>query len=234
MRLRIGKWLLTAWWVGWASSAFGQIGARTNPVETGLILGWNSLIVKQQGLQTGYMASMAAIQGAMSQEFTEMKGWQRKYNHYLKEARGYAAALKAGAALFSEGVMTFVRLANLEKAVSVNQQGIAATFSMNNMYVETAVEMIKTYRLFKIALDKGGAMNMLNGTERTELLWMMDEQLAQMNRKLHHLAISIAFYNLKDVWTQRTAGLIECNREQVARQAMDRWKRAQKVSSIIN
>ena len=53
-------------------------------------------------------------------------------------------------------------------------------------------------------------------------------------RKLRRLAMSIAFYNLGDVWNNATAGMVERSHAQVAADAIDRWKRAQRVYAILD
>lgn len=75
---------------------------------------------------------------------------------------------------------------------------------------------------------------MLTGAERTELLWWIEDNMAQLNRKLRKLAISIAFYNMTDVWHQATAGMIDRSHGDVAADALDRWKRAQRVQQILD
>ena len=75
---------------------------------------------------------------------------------------------------------------------------------------------------------------MLKGSERTALLWTLNESLANFNRKLRSLALSIAFYNLMDVWNKVTAGMLDIDRGRIANDAFDRWRRAQKAALIVN
>ena len=179
--------------------------------------------------QTSSMQKTAALQGTIAAEFTMMKNWQGKYNSYLKTARGYAEALKAGTSLYAEGVKTLRNLYDINKAINANPVGIGATLcmnlNMNNLYVETATEFMKTYMLLKESVAKGGSENMLSGAERTQMLWQLNDQLSDLNRKLRQIAICISYYNLVDVWNIYTAGMTDKSHGDIAAEAIDRWKR---------
>ena len=75
---------------------------------------------------------------------------------------------------------------------------------------------------------------MLRGSERTEMLWQLNDQLADLNRRLRQLAISIAYHNMMDVWNRYTAGLIDRDKGVIASEALDRWRRASEVASVLN
>ena len=90
-------------------------------------------------------------------EFTMIHEWERKYNSYLKTAEGYASTLKACTSLYDDGVRLFINLCNLKKAIAQNPQGIVATASLNNLYIETATELVTVYTTLKDAVAKGSA-----------------------------------------------------------------------------
>ena len=102
-----------------------------------------------------------------------------------------------------------------------------ATVSMNNLYAETAAELIKVYNVLKYTIAEGTQTNMLTGAERTELLWEINDSMQDFNRKLRQLALSIAYYNMTDVWNKATAGMVDRNHGEIARQAYKRWVKAQ-------
>jgi hypothetical protein len=104
---------------------------------------------------------------------------------------------------------------------------------MNNLYMETAASFLKVYGLLENTVAKGGAKNMLNGAERTQILWSVNDELVTLNKRLRSLLISTSYYNLKDVWNRATAGLAYRGNREIAGQALDRWKRAAKLSVII-
>lgn len=208
--------------------------AESNPAQVVAIGEGQKLVNDQINSQTTGMRKTAARQGAIATEFTIMKGWESKYNSYLKTARGYAEAIQAGTTLYADGVETLQHLYELQRAINANPVGIGATLAMNDLYMETAQEFVKTYRILKISVAKGGSDNMLTGAERTEMLWELTDALARLNRKLRMLAISIAYHNLTDVWNQATAGIIPKSHSDIAQDALDRWKRASEVSSILN
>jgi hypothetical protein len=130
--------------------------ASSNPLEVAVIKqGTDSLNSKIKSQSNG-MQKTAVRQGAIATEFTIMKGWESKYNSYLKTVRGYADAIKAGTTLYADGVETLQHLYELQRAINANPVGIGATLAMNDLYMEVAQEFVKTYRLLKISIAKGG------------------------------------------------------------------------------
>lgn len=208
--------------------------SQSNPLQYVEIETGHKNINDQIKKQTKAQEKTGLLQATISAEFTKIKQWEGKYNSYLKTARGYAEAIKAGTSLYAEGVETLRHIHEIRKAVAANPQGIGASVAMNNIYVETAAELIRTYRLLKVSVALGTNVNMLTGAERTELLWNLNDALDQLNRKLRRLAMSIAFYNLGDVWNNATVGMVERSHAQVAADAIDRWKRAQRVYAILD
>ena len=218
---------------GISVSTFAQVG-ETNPSQYVAIAEGQTLVNNAVNSQTKGMQKTAALQGSMAAEFTMMKKWEQKYNSYLKTARGYADALKAGTSLYADGVETLRHLYEIRKAINANPTGIGATLAMNDLYLETTTEFIKTYRLLKVSIAKGGTDNMLTGAERTEMLWQLNDELARLNAKLRTLAISIAYHNFTDVWNQYTAGMVDKNHADIAHDAYDRWRRASTVAQILS
>ena len=208
--------------MGVPASSFGQVG-EANPLQYAAIAEGTSLLNSTINSQTKGMQKTAAFQGTIAAEFTKMKQWEGKYNAYLKTARGYA-----------DGVQTLQHLYEIQRAINANPVGIGATLAMNDLYLETATEFIKTYRLLKVSVAKGGTDNMLTGAERTEMLWELSDELARLNAKLRTLAISIAYHNLTDVWNQYTAGMVDKSHAEIASEAYERWRRASTVSQILN
>ena len=149
---------------GISVSTFAQVG-ESNPSQYVAIAEGQTLVNNAVNSQTKGMQKTAALQGSMAAEFTMMKKWEQKYNSYLKTARGYADALKAGTSLYADGVETLRHLYEIRKAINANPTGIGATLAMNDLYLETTTEFIKTYRLLKVSIAKGGTDNMLTGAE---------------------------------------------------------------------
>ena len=218
---------------GISVSTFAQVG-ESNPSQYVAIAEGQTLVNNAVNSQTKGMQKTAALQGSMAAEFTMMKKWEQKYNSYLKTARGYADALKAGTSLYADGVETLRHLYEIRKAINANPTGIGATLAMNDLYLETTTEFIKTYRLLKVSIAKGGTDNMLTGAERTEMLWQLNDELARLNAKLRTLAISIAYHNFTDVWNQYTAGMLGKSHADIAHDAYDRWRRASTVAQILS
>lgn len=214
-------------------SGFAQ-AIQSNPSQYVIIGEGQSKINSEISSQTKKEAQIAGEQNTMSGMYTVMKKWEQKYNSYLKTTTGYADALRAGTTLYAEGVQTLRNLYDLKKAAAANPQGIAASMSMNNLYMEIVAELVKTFRILKVAIATGGEENMLTGAERTQLLWSLNDSMDQLNRKLRRLAISIAYYNMEDVWNDITAGLTEKDHGEIAREAQKRWRRTLKVYRTFN
>ena len=123
----------------------------------------------------------------------------------------------------------FISLCKLKKAISDNPQGIVAAMSMNNLYIETATELVTVFSLLRDAVAKGGKENMLTGAERSQTLWALNDQLSAFQKKLNQLYLSIRTYTMTDVWNNVTAGMLDRNNGEVARMAMNRWRRAATV-----
>lgn len=197
-----------------------------NPLEWMALAEGNELIDGQMESQIKGQTQTAMLQNTIAAEFNQIHGWQEKYNSYLKTAGGYASSLKACTHLYNDGVRIFITLGKLRKAVSDNPQGIAATLSMNNLYMETATELVSVFTLLKDAVAKGGLENMLTGAERSKTLWALNDKLSAFSKKLSLLHLSIRYYTLADVWNNATAGMLDRSYGEVASMAMERWRRA--------
>ena len=200
---------------------------ENNGTQIAAIAGGGELINKAISKQTTSQTKTDLLAGEIGTEFLYIKGWEGKYNSYLKTTQGYAEGLKGAATLYAEGVTTLRHLYEIAKAIKNNPQGVMATVSMNNLYADAAAELIKVYNVLKYTIAVGGKTNMLTGAERTELLWEINDSMQDFNRKLRQLALSIAYYNMTDVWNKATAGMVDRNHGEIARQAYKRWVKAQ-------
>lgn len=223
MRLRIISLVLVA------ICLFPQFGkaqlAASNPLEWMALAEGNELINGQIERQIKGQTQTALLQNSIAAEFNSIRKWEKQYNSYLKTASGYASSLKACTHLYNDGVRIFLTLGKLGKAIRNNPQGIIAGMSMNNLYIETATELVSVFTLLNDAVAKGGTENMLTGAERSKTLWALNDQLSAFSRKLHLLYLSIRYYNLNDVWNNVTAGMLDRNNGEAARIAMSRWRR---------
>ena len=100
---------------------------------------------------------------------------------------------------------------------------------MNNLYIETATELVTVFTLLKDAVAKGGKENMLTGAERSQTLWMLSDKLHVLSRKFQQLYLSIRYYTMTDVWNRATAGIVDHSYGELADQSFRRWRRAAKV-----
>ena len=200
--------------------------AASNPLEWVALAEGNELINGQIDKQIKGQTQTAVLQNSIAAEFNRIHQWEKEYNSYLKTASGYASSLKACTHLYNDGVRIFLTLGKLGKAIKNNPQGIIASMSMNNLYIETATELVSVFTLLNDAVAKGGTENMLTGAERSKTLWALNDKLSAFSRKLHLLYLSIRYYTLNDVWNNVTAGMLDRDNGEVAWLAMTRWRRA--------
>lgn len=205
----------------------GQVSASaSNPGEYLAIKTGEDLINKSITAQTNSMKKVAGVQAELSASTTIMRGWEMQYNNYLKETRGYAQRIAATCQLYCTGVQTLSALWEVYTARKINPQGVFATMSMNNLYMEIATQFITTYRSLKKVVEKGGDKNMLNGAERTQLIWNLQYELEQLNKKMRRLAVCISVFSFEDVWNRAIAGKIDKSNGRLAIEARNRMKKA--------
>ena len=225
MRSPITKITMLLFGIILSVSAKAQI-VTTNPLEYVALAEGNELILGKVKDQMDGQKKTALLQNTIAAEFEQMRQWEKKYNSYLKTASGFASSLKACTHLYNDGVRIFISLCKLKKAISDNPQGIVAAMSMNNLYIETVTELVTVFSLLRDAVAKGGKENMLTGAERSQTLWALNDQLSAFQKKLNLLYLSIRTYTMTDVWNNVTAGMLDRNNGEVARMAMNRWRRA--------
>ena len=211
-----------------SGKGYAQI-ASSNPLEYVALAEGNELINGQIKDQITDQQKTALFQNTIAAEFDQIHRWEQKYNSYLKTVDGYASTLIACTHLYDDGVRIFITLCKLKSAIGSNPQGIVATMSMNNLYIETATELVTVYTTLKDAVAKGGKENMLTGAERSKTLWELNDRLASFSKKLNRLYLSIRFYTMTDVWNNVTAGMIDRTNAEVAHEAYGRWRRAARV-----
>ena len=168
--------------------------AASNPLEWTALAEGNELINEQIEKQIKGQTQTALLQNSIATEFNQIHKWEKQYNSYLKTVSGYASSLKACTHLYNDGVRIFLTLGKLGKAIQNNPQGIVASMNMNNLYIETATELVSVFTLLNDAVAKGSNENMLTGAERSKTLWALNDQLSDFSRKLHLLYLSIRYY----------------------------------------
>lgn len=204
----------------------GQGASTSNPGEYLAIMEGENLLNGRISSQNKSREKVAGIQSELSYSTTKIRTWEQQYNSYLKTADGYAKRAVACCQLYLEGVQTLTALWEVNAAQKINRQGVFATMSMNNLYMETATQFLKTFRSLKKVCAKGGKENMLNGSERTILIWNLERELEQLNQKLRRLAVSISVFSFEDVWNRAIAGKIDKSNGMLALEARNRMRRA--------
>ncbi len=210
------------------TSGIAQV-VMSNPLEWLAVAEGNEAIHGQIKSEIDGQTRTAVLQNTIAAEFTKIHEWEKKYAAYLQTASGFASSLKASATLYEDGVRIIITLGKLRNAITSNPQGIVATMSMNNLYIETATELISVYTLLREAVATGGRENMLTGAERSETLWALSDKLGGFSRKLHRLYLSIKYYTMTDVWNSVTVGMLDPDMGDISKQAYRRWRRAAKA-----
>ena len=193
MRSRIINWSLALVAVLLLPQVSNAQIAASNPLEWIALAEGNELINGQIEKQIKGQTQTALLQNSIAAEFNRIHEWQKQDNGYLKTVNGYASSLKACTHLYNDGVRIFLTLGKLGKAIKDNPQGIVASMGMNNLYIETATELVSVYTLLNDAVAKGGEENMLTGAERSTTLWALNDRLSAFSRKLHLLYLSIRY-----------------------------------------
>jgi hypothetical protein len=229
MRLRIAKTVLLMLYLMAGMEAKAQL-VVSNPLEWMALAEGNEMINDEIQGQISNQTKTAVLQNTIAAEFTKIHEWEQKYSAYLQTASGFASSLKASATLYEDGVRIFITLGKLRNAINSNPQGIVATMSMNNLYLETATELISVYTLLREAIAVGGTTNMLTGAERSQTLWALSDKLDSFSKKLHKLYLSIKYYTMTDVWNSVTAGMLDRDNATIAHEAHKRWIRAARMT----
>lgn len=227
MKLRTGfRAAFAAFALMLSGKSYSMSIASSNPMEYGAIIKGYSTILGTYGTQSGYLTGIDVTAGGIALADRKMRKWEQKYYEYLSTAEGYAQQLKAACSLYTEGMQTLVCLYNVHAACKINPQGIAASIPFNNLYIETAVEFLKSFEAVDSLVAGGGGSHLLNGAERTKSLWEITYNLEDLNTRLRRLASSILVYSFDDVWNHATAGMVQKSNKQLAEEAIRRFRRA--------
>lgn len=227
MKLRIGfKTLCVTLALMVSSKSYSMSIVSSNPMEYGAMTKGYSSLLSTYGKQSAYLSGIDVAAGGVALADRKMRKWEQKYYEYLSTAEGYAQQLKAACTLYAEGMQTLVCLYNVHAACKINPQGIAASIPFNNLYIETAVEFLKSFEAVDSLVAGGGGSHLLNGAERTKCLWEITYNLEDLNTKLRRLASSILVYSFDDVWNHATAGMVQKSNRQLAEEAIRRFRRA--------
>ena len=124
----------------------------TDPLLMLAVANGTALVNNQISEETSKMREVGLLQNSIGLQFNAIKTWEGKYNSYLKTARGYAEMLKAGSTLYLDAMVTLRTILEIKRAVKANPEGLAANLAMSNIYIETAMEFIKTFRMLKYTI----------------------------------------------------------------------------------
>ncbi len=213
------------------AGAAAQTLVETNPLESFIVTQGNISMNGSISDATESSAATASLETMVSGEFAQIRKWERRYAEYLSGVEGYASTIKACTTMWEDAAGILVLLARLGHAIGTNPQGIVATMSMGDMYLETVTEFLSLYGMLEGAVARGGTGNMLDGAQRTSLLWSLEDRLGAFSRRLRRLYLSVKCYGLNDVWNGATAGMLDRDNGELARQALSTWQRFAGISA---
>lgn len=230
---RVVRWLLVGLFLAvlllvCATPAHAQ-AAQTDAQKLGAYTEGNNLINKEMEKQIKNQGIHLAAETETHRQFTLMKKWQKRYNAYLETVSGFASALKAGTSIYANGMKVALTLGKLTKAVEHNPQGIVGTAQMNNLYMETFAQFCITFTMLKQAVAKGGPKNMLNGRERCEMLYDLEDQMKHLLATVTSLYMSVRRYELIDVLYNRMGCILFAGRRErlkaAAQLSLHHWRK---------
>jgi len=386
VKVTIRRLFLVVAFLAAASQTVTAALTTTDPLLTLAVANGTALVNNKVSNETDKMTEIGLLQNSIGIQFNAIKTWEDKYNSYLKTANGYAEALKAGTTLYTDAMVTIRTIRDIIRAVERNPEGLAANLVMSDIYLETATEFVKTFRILEYSItgmptekepdpvatpvqpipyeagcvqatvtirnnsskdvtfdgkvcfilhgympsedytghksfhgicsggdytipaggsqtytviftkddtptdglglpfageghtgsrtannayyigNKGfycdnisgsetfmeggsytmdipegssmwykesGGDNMLNGKERTMLLWSICDRIEQLNRKLNILCMSLWYYRLEDVWNYATRGMLDKDVGTIADESLRRWRRAYEISMAM-
>ena len=88
----------------------------------------------------------------------------------------------------------------MRKAINNNPQGIVATLSMNNLYMETATELVSVFTLLKRCSRQRRQREHADWCGKEQDAVGTERQAECLQQKLHRLYLSIRYYTMTDVW----------------------------------
>lgn len=205
-----------------------------NPIEIGILYTSNDSLNKKLLMQTAKEAEIFQASTVEASEMSNITKWERKYSKYLREAKSYAQQAQAATGIYTQTIRILINLTKLKKAVEYNPSGMVSSALLTENYIKVADEIIISFALLKQVFSKGGDNNMLNGKDRAQVWWDLNDTLERVNNNLYRLAYSIAYYNLVDVWNNFTQGFFQRSHGTIAKQALGRWRKVAKVEHILN
>ncbi|WP_315361620.1 hypothetical protein [Prevotella histicola] len=229
MNLRIGKVFVGMLLMLFPYCSKAQVSLVENNVSqwTALVLGYEQM-KKSIDKQIKKEAALAALQSAIGAEQRKVRKWRTSYHDYLTNGKNIGNALAGGKNLYIQALRILDNLLLLKKAIKNNPEGLVANIPLQDLYMDVAAECTQTFSILKTALSKGTEENMLDGTSRVQLLWVVTDNLTKLNDKVQTLIECINHLRIINVLDQAVAGRAGLTNGQIARRQRKEWIRRQK------
>ena len=238
MNLRTGKFsfvaLIMAIMMVYGKGECAAQAFTFNPVEVGLLFTAKDSLTKNINQKTGKEVRTAGLLTPMAMKMQSIASWEQKMSSYLKDVKVYVQQAKAGIGIYTNTIQVLLNLVRLKKAIESNPEGIIGEAVLNEAYIKVAIEITISFALLKQVFSKGGDTNMLNGKDRAQVWWDLNDSLVRLNNYLYDMAYQIAYYKLRDIWNDAIGGMLQKSHGRIAREVHDQWYRRAKALQTIN
>lgn len=177
-------------------------------------------------------SAIALSERAIAVEFDRISEWKAKYNSYLKTAEGLGSALNAAYHIFYEASRLLRSIMDIKDSAEDNTEGVLASFSMRDIYIDTFGELLSMYSALQTAVSAGGKESMLTGEERLSVMWDLEKHIEKLADKLHTLSICMRQCTFLSNWNHTVISTIPVDKGTIAKIVMDDWTRS--VNAVMN
>ena len=215
----------------------GQLTAQSmyeeNPMDVAVIKFGTDSLTEIYSQEVDEQTKITGLQTAMNTCLTQIKKYNKEYSNYLSNVTPFIKNVNLVRNLYAQGADLIRNTLMLTRMIDKKPQGLATSVSLSNIYVELAVEFYKTYSTFKDVVAKGGPDNKLTAKERVEMLWLLSDNIRELNVKIKNITYLVAITEWKDVWLFYTEGLVSRNAGAVAHDALERWKNVYQANATL-
>ena len=170
------------------------------------------------------MTEINAEQKAIYLMMNNIKKWETSYSNYLSTVEGFAEKISTATSLYTQAVQMMANLYELGKCAQGNPMGVLASGALTDIYLEVTMETMKTFRIIKYTIKRGGPGNKLTGKERVELLWMVNDSMEELNGKIRKLSSLVRYSKLVDIWDSVLLDMGALDKKAIAQHALRRWQ----------
>lgn len=215
----------------------GQLTAQSlyeeNPLDIAVIKFGTDSLTSIYSQEIDEQTKITGLQTAMNTCLTQIKKYNKEYSNYLSNVPTFVKNVNLVRNLYAQGADLIRNTLMLTRMIDKKPHGLAASVSMSNVYIELVSEFYKTYSTFKDVVAKGGPDNKLTAKERVEMLWLLSDNIRELNEKIKNITFLVAVTEWKDVWLLYTEGLVPRNAGTIAHDALERWRNGYQANATL-